>query len=152
MIKLFIFLASLVGLGIILFGVTVLICAPFNWLAIAFMGYCRPRLVLVRAAICFMAIWVTAVMALPIGHGTNIGMLLAIFLTPWPARIWANRAAFRADDGEQRAAAAEIRNLRWESEGSRLRVTADKPWREYITDSERARMVAIYQLPASFPR
>ena len=152
MIKLFIFLASLVALGAILFWLAVLICAPFHWLAIAFMGYCRPRLVLGRAAICFMAIWVVTVMALPIGNGANIGMLLAIFLTPWPARIWANRAAFRADDVEQRVAAADIRNIRWESEGSRLRVTADKPWREYIADSERARLVSIYVLPASFPR
>jgi hypothetical protein len=152
LIKLLAFLASLVALAVALFGLTLLICAPFHWLAIGFMSYCRPRLVLGRTAICFMAIWVTAVMALPGGTGTVIGMLLAIFLTPWPARIWANRAAFQADGAEQRVAAADIRNIRWESEGSRLRVTADKPWREYITDSERARMVATYQLPASFPR
>lgn len=152
MIKLLAFLAAIVGLAVILFGLSVLICAPFHWLAIAFMSYCRPRLVLGRTAICFMAIWILAVVALPVGTGFSIGMLLGIFLAPWPSRIWANRAAFRADDANQRAAAADIRNTKWESEGSRLRVTADKPWREYITDSERARLVSIYQLPASFPR
>lgn len=152
MIKLLAFLASLVALAVIIFGITVLICAPFHWLAIGFMSYCRPRLVLGRTAICFMAIWILTVIALPVGTGTEIGMLLAIFLAPWPARIWANRAAFRADNVEQRVAAADIRNMRWESEGSRLRVKADKPWREYIADSERARLVSIYVLPASFPR
>jgi hypothetical protein len=152
MIKLLAFLAALITFAALIFGLTVLICAPFHWLAIAFMSYCRPRLVLARAAICFMTIWLLAVIALPPGTGALIGMLLAIFLTPWPARVWANHAAFRADDSEQRAAAADIRNMKWEREGSRLRVTTDKPWREYITDSERARLVSTYQLPASFPR
>ena len=152
MIKLLAFLAALITFAALIFGLTVLICAPFHWLAIAFMTYCRPRLVLARAAICFMTIWLLAVIALPPGTGALIGMLLAIFLTPWPARVWANHAAFRADDSAQRAAAADIRNMKWEREGSRLRVTTDKPWREYITDSERARLVSTYQLPASFPR
>ncbi|PAL19257.1 hypothetical protein [Sphingopyxis sp. GW247-27LB] len=152
MIKLLAFLAALITFAALIFGLTVLICAPFHWLAIAFMSYCRPRLVLARAAICFMTIWLLAIIALPPGTGALIGMLLAIFLTPWPARVWANHAAFRADDSEQRSAAADIRNMNWEREGSRLRVTADKPWREYITDSERARLISTYQLPASFPR
>jgi hypothetical protein len=152
MIKLLTFLTAIVALAVVLFGLTILICAPFQWLAIAFMSYCRPRLVLGRATICFMAIWILAVVALPIGAGFAIGMLLAIFVTPWPARLWIVRAAFRADNPERRAAAADIRNMKWEREGSRLRVSADKPWRDYISDSERARLVSIYQLPASFPR
>lgn len=152
MIKLLAFFATILALATVVFGLSLLICAPFHWLAVAFMSYCRPRLVLGRTAICFMTIWVLAVMALPSGTGAIIGMLLAIFLTPWPVQIWANHAAFHADDHEQRAAAADIRNMKWEREGSRLRVTADKHWREYITDSERARLVSIYQLPASFPR
>lgn len=152
MIKLMLSMAALMVGVVLLFGICVIITAPFHWLAIAFMSYCRPRLVLGRTAICFMAIWVLTVIVLPLGTGAVIGMLLAIFLTPWPARIWANHAAFRADDPEQRAAAVDVRNMRLEREGSRLRVTADKPWREYIPDSERARLVSVYQLPASFPR
>lgn len=152
MIKLITFLAILIAGAVVFFGLCVIISAPFHWLAIAFMSYCRPRLVLGRTAICFMAIWVLTVIVLPLGTGAVIGMLLAIFLTPWPARIWTNHAAFRADDPEQRAAAVDVRNMRLEREGSRLRVTANKPWREYIPDSERARLVSVYQLPASFPR
>lgn len=150
--KLLTFLALLIFLTVGIFGIFLLISAPFHWLAIAFMSYCRPRLVLGRAAICFMAIWLIAVIALPPGTGAVIGILLAIFLAPWPARLWANHDAFRADGPETRTAAADIRNLRLEGEGSRVRVTTEKPWREYITDSERARLVSIYQLPASFPR
>ncbi|QUM74630.1 hypothetical protein [Sphingopyxis granuli] len=152
MIKLLSFLALLIFLAVGIFGIFLLISAPFHWLAIAFMGYCRPRLVLGRAALSFMVIWLIAVIALPPGAGALIGMLLAIFLAPWPARLWANHDAFRADGPETRAASADIRNLKLEGEGSRVRVTAEKPWREYITDSERARLVSIYQLPASFPR
>lgn len=152
MIKLITFLAILIAGAAVFFGLCVIISAPFHWLAIAFMSYCRPRLVLGCTAICFMAIWVLTVIVLPLGTGAVIGMLLAIFLTPWPARIWTNHAAFRADDPEQRAAAVDVRNMRLEREGSRLRVTANKPWREYIPDSERARLVSVYQLPASFPR
>lgn len=152
MIKLLTFLAVLIAGALLFFGLCVLICAPFHWLAIAFMSYCRPRLVLGRAAMCFMVIWLISVISLPPGTGAIIGMLLAIFLTPWPSRIWANHAAFRADDPERRAAAADIRNMKWEQEGSRLRATADKPWREYITDSERARLVSLYQLPAASSR
>ena len=152
MIKLLAFFTFLITSAVGLLGLLVLISAPFHWLAIAFMSCCRPRLVLARAVICFMAIWLIAVIALPPVTGTVIGMLLAIFLAPWPARLWATGAAFHADDAEQRAAAADIRNIRLESEGSRLRVTVAKPWREYITDSERARLVSVYQLPASFPR
>ena len=152
MIKLITFLAMIVALATLLGGLILLICAPFQWLAIGFMSYCRPRIVLGRAALCFMTIWIAAVLALPLGNGAVIGMLLAIFLAPWPARLWANRAAYRADDADAHAAAADIRNLKLEAEGSRLRVRAERPWREYITDSERARLVSSYQLPASFPR
>lgn len=113
MINLLAFLAALVTFAALIFGLIVLVCAPFHWLAIAFMSYCRPRLVLARAAICFMTIWIFAVVALPVGAGFSIGMLLAIFLAPWPARVWANHAAFRADDSEQRSAAADIRNMKW---------------------------------------
>lgn len=152
MIKLLVFLALLILFAGGIFGVFLLISAPFHWLAIAFMSYCRPRLVLTRAATCFMAIWLIAVITLPPGTGAVIGMLLAIFLAPWPSRLWATGAAFHADDSDQRTAAADVRNMRLEGEGSRIRVNADKPWRDYITDSERARLVSIYQLPASFPR
>lgn len=152
MIKLLAFLTLLILFAVGIFGIFLLISAPFHWLAIAFMSYCRPRLVLARAAICFMVIWLIAVITLPPGTGAVIGMLFAIFLAPWPARLWATGAAFRADDSDQRAAAADVRNMRLEAEGSRIRVTADKPWHEYITDSERARLVSVYQLPASFPR
>lgn len=152
MIKLLTFLALLILLTVGVSGIFLLISAPFHWLAIAFMSYCRPRFVLARAAICFMVIWLIAVIALPPGTGAVIGMLLAIFLAPWPARLWATGAAFHADDPEQRAAAADVRNMRLEGEGSRIRVNVDKPWREYITDRERARLMSVYQLPASFPR
>lgn len=152
MIKLLFFVASIFALAVALGSVFLLISAPFHWLAIGFMSYCRPRLVLGRATICFMAAWLIAAIILPAGTGTHIGILLAVFLTPWPARLWATSAAFRADDPDQRAAAAEVRNIRLESEGSQVRHTANKAWREYITDSERARLISIYQLPASFPR
>lgn len=152
MIKLITFLAMIITLAILFGGICLLIGAPFQWLAIGFMSYCRPRLVLSRAILCFMAIWFVAVLALRQGDGAMIGMLLAIFLAPWPARLWANRDAFRADDEEKRAAAADIRNLKLEAEGSRVRVNAGKPWREYVTDSARADLVSVYQLPATFPR
>lgn len=152
MIKLITFFAMILVSAILLGGLSLLVCAPFQWLAIGFMAYCRPRLVLGRAILCFMAIWLAAVIVLPLGNGAVVGMLLAIFLAPWPARLWAIRAAYRADDAEERAAAAEIRNLKLEGEGARVRVSVEKPWRDYITDSERARLVSSYQLPASFPR
>lgn len=152
MTKLLFFAVTIVALVIALSGLFLMVSAPFAWLAIGFMSYCRPRLVLGRAALCFMAIWLVTVIALPVGNGTFIGMLLAVFLAPWPALLWANRDAFSADDIDQRIAAADARNVKWESEGSRRRVTADKPWPEYITDSERARLVSVYQLPTSVPR
>ena len=152
MIKLLIFAVTIVTILIGFGALFLLVSAPFAWLAIGFMSYCRPRLVLGRAALCFIAIWLITVIALPVGNGTFIGILLAVFLAPWPARLWANRAAFRADDSDQRTAAADSRNTKCESEGSRRRVTADKPWPEYMADSDRARLVSLYQLPTSFPR
>lgn len=152
MTKLLIFAVTIIVLVVALGALFLLITAPFAWLAIAFMSYCRAGLVLARALLCFMAIWLLAVVALPAAHGTFIGMLLAVFLAPWPARLWANRAAFESDDIDRRVAAAETRNFKLESEGSRRRVSAEKPWPEYIADSERARLVSVYQLPTSFPR
>ena len=126
----------------------ILLSAPFHWLSLGFMAYCRPRLVLLRTAIVFFAIWTLVVLLLPLGEGSVIGMLLAIVLTPWLAKAWASTAAFRRDTPEMREAAAATRNETVERQGDGQRVKASKRWRNYIIDAERARRTAAYELPS----
>lgn len=151
MTNLFSFIGMFLVVGVSSFALFLLTTAPFYWLSIAFMIYCRPRSVIPRAAGLFVAIWLAATLVLPLGEGGIIGFYLALFFTPWPAKHWASTAAFRADSASTRAAAAEIHNLKLEREGTARRVSPDKHWRDYIMDSERARLASIYQLPAMFP-
>jgi len=150
MISLLTFLAMLVGFGALLFGGQILVTAPFLWIDIGFMIYCRRRAVILRTAACVLAIWFAAAVAFPFGNGAIIGFFLAVFLAPWPAKKWASAASFRADSEETRSAAADIRNLKLEREGAADRVSASKHWPGYIIDSERARLASVYQLPATF--
>jgi len=147
MIKLLSLLVVLVLLAILGAVLLIIVAAPFAWMAIAFMAYCRPRVVLSRVTTCFFLIWVVSVLLLPVGNGALIGMLLAIFLAPAPGRWWASSAAFHADDLSRREAAVQVRNLQLEREGTMRRVSAARRWRDYLIDAERAQRGAAYLLP-----
>ena len=149
MIKLLTFIAMVLGMAILIGIGLIIMTAPFAWMGIAFMAYCRPCAVLARAAICFLAVWIVAVLLLPAGNGAVMGMLLAIFVAPVPARCWASWAVFRADEPSRREMAAQVRNRDLERNGSGKRVSADKRWRGYVIDAERAERRGAYALPSA---
>jgi hypothetical protein len=142
-------IVTLVAMAVLSGATWLLLSAPFHWLAICFMASCRPVRVLSWSAAIFLAIWAAVALFLPIGEGAIIGMLLAFFLTPWPARWWVRVTAFRADPAESRASAALVRNRTLERLGNRKRVTDQKSWPDYIVDVERGRRAAAYELPMS---
>jgi hypothetical protein len=76
-----------------------------------------------------------------------IGFAVWLFAAPLIALPATAALAWWMDAKALRADAASIRNQRHETWGEVRRVSAGRPWREYILDVQRARLRARYQPP-----
>lgn len=118
--------------------------APFFWMDVLFLCRCRPRLAIMRVGAVMFAIWIPLALFLPLGEGTILGFLMALFLAPWPSRRWILVSAWRRDDNATRQAAMALRQGINRRAGIDRLVGPDRPWPEYMHDVVRSDLAVRY--------
>lgn len=134
----------LVLIGAALAAAALVLSAPFFWMDVLFLCRCRPRLSIVRVCSVMFAIWIPLALVLPLGEGTILGFLMALFLAPWPARRWILVSAWARDDKATRQAALALRQGINRRAGIDRIVGPDRPWPEYMHDVVRANLAVRY--------
>lgn len=136
--KLIAIAALLVLFAAALAGTALLVSGPFLWMDVLFLCRCRSRLAIVRLGAVMLAIWIPLALFLPLGEGTILGFLMALFLAPWPARRWILASAWARDDSATRQAAMALRQGINRRAGIDRTIGPDRPWPEYMHDVVRS--------------
>lgn len=134
----------LVLLAAAMAAAVLLVSGPFFWMDVLFLCRCRPRLAIVRLGSVMLAIWIPLALFLPLGEGTNLSFLVALFLAPWPARRWITASAWARDSNVTRQAAMALRQGINRRAGIDQTIAPQRPWPQYMHDVVRSDLAARY--------